>query len=106
MSSGSLVGVCLTPSMDCVPLPASTRKIDLLLKATGDAPIMIRKKWAVNAEQTIGWVISFIRQYLKLAAEDSLVSCCDLYLLLAHCTCARVVSSSTSTSPSLQLLTK
>lgn len=56
-------------------------KIDLLLKATGDAPIMSRKKWSVNADQTVGWVISFIRQYLNLGAEDSLVSRCCLLLL-------------------------
>ena len=53
---------------------AAPEKIDLLLKATGDAPIMIRKKWSVNPDQTVGWVITFIRQYLNLPAEDSLVS--------------------------------
>lgn len=53
---------------------SAPEKIDLLLKATGDAPIMIRKKWSVNPDQTVGWVITFIRQYLKLPAEDSLVS--------------------------------
>lgn len=61
---------------------AAPEKIDLLLKATGDAPIMIRKKWSVNADQTVGWVIQFIRQYLQLPAEDSLVSHCRLCSLL------------------------
>ena len=60
-------------SMDSGAKPAQD-KVDLLLKATGDAPIMVRKKWSVSADQTVGWVITFIRQYLKLSAEDSLVS--------------------------------
>ncbi|KAH9633071.1 hypothetical protein HF086_010180 [Spodoptera exigua] len=34
-------------------------KIDILLKATGNAPIMKKKKWAVDAEKPIGWIMEF-----------------------------------------------
>lgn len=49
-----------------------TKKIDVLLKATGDAPIMKKKKWAVEGEKRVGWVADFIRKYLKLDQSDSL----------------------------------
>lgn len=47
--------------------------VDVLLKATGDAPIMKKKKWAVEGEKRVGWVADFIRKYLKLDPSDSLV---------------------------------
>ncbi|KAK8401006.1 hypothetical protein O3P69_002644 [Scylla paramamosain] len=49
-----------------------TKKIDVLLKATGDAPIMKKKKWAVEGEKRVGWVADFIRKYLKMDQNDSL----------------------------------
>lgn len=56
--------------------------VDVLLKATGDAPIMKKKKWAVEGEKRVGWVADFIRKYLKLDPTDSLVchgSCVPMY---------------------------
>ncbi|KAL4714898.1 hypothetical protein ACJJTC_014269 [Scirpophaga incertulas] len=47
-------------------------KIDILLKATGNAPIMKKKKWAVDAEKPIGWIMEFIKKYLKLEPEEKL----------------------------------
>ncbi|CAH0723093.1 unnamed protein product, partial [Brenthis ino] len=47
-------------------------KIDILLKATGNAPIMKKKKWAVDAEKPIGWVMEFVKKYLKLEPEEKL----------------------------------
>lgn len=47
-------------------------KIDLLLKATGNAPIIKQKKWAVDQEKDIAYVISFLRNFLKLKESDSL----------------------------------
>nr|CAD7607024.1 unnamed protein product [Timema genevievae] len=46
--------------------------MDILLKATGNAPIMKKKKWAVDPDKPIGWIIEFIRKYLKLDPADSL----------------------------------
>ncbi|KAK8727634.1 hypothetical protein OTU49_009663 [Cherax quadricarinatus] len=48
------------------------KKIDVLLKATGDAPIMKKKKWAVEGEKPVGWIAEFIRKYLKMDLSDTL----------------------------------
>ncbi|XP_026752281.1 autophagy protein 12-like [Galleria mellonella] len=47
-------------------------KIDILLKATGNAPIMKKKKWAVDAEKQIGWIMEFVKKYLKLDPDEKL----------------------------------
>ncbi|CAB3995526.1 ubiquitin ATG12 [Paramuricea clavata] len=53
--------------------PKETKtKIDVLLKAAGDAPIMKKKKWAVDANKTVAYLVEFIRKYIKCAASDSL----------------------------------
>ncbi|KAH0546332.1 autophagy protein 12-like [Cotesia glomerata] len=52
--------------------PKDKTKIDILLKATGNAPIMKKKKWAVSPEQHIGWISEFIKKYLKLDANERL----------------------------------
>ncbi|KAK2161540.1 hypothetical protein LSH36_115g13087 [Paralvinella palmiformis] len=46
-------------------------KIDILLKATGDAPIMKKRKWAVDKKKKIGWVIEFIKRYIKCEPHES-----------------------------------
>ena len=48
--------------------------VEILLKATGDAPIMKKRKWAVDQTKKIGWIIGFIRKYINADASDSLVS--------------------------------
>lgn len=52
--------------MDSIP-------VDILLKATGNAPIMKKKKWAVDAEKPIGWIMEFVKKYLKLEPDEKLV---------------------------------
>lgn len=52
--------------------------VDILLNPTGNVPIMKTKKWAVDQEKPISWVIKFIHKYLKLDAEDKLVSAMDI----------------------------
>ncbi|KRX86321.1 Ubiquitin-like protein ATG12 [Trichinella pseudospiralis] len=47
-------------------------KIEIILKAVGDAPIMKQRKWEVLKGRTLGWVNLFIRRYLKLEDKDSL----------------------------------
>ncbi|XP_002736735.1 ubiquitin-like protein ATG12 [Saccoglossus kowalevskii] len=54
------------------PVPSEKKKIDLLLKAAGDAPIMKKKKWAVDPSKKIGWVMEFIRKYIKCEPNQSL----------------------------------
>lgn len=48
-------------------------KIDILLNATGSAPILKQKKWSVDQEKTINWVAKFVHKYLKLTSEEQLV---------------------------------
>lgn len=48
--------------------------VDILLKPTGNAPIMKKKKWAVDADKPIGWIIEFIKKYLKLEPQERLVT--------------------------------
>jgi ubiquitin-like protein ATG12 len=43
------------------------------LKATGNAPIMKKKKWSVDPERKIGWIIEFMKKYLKLDRSEHLV---------------------------------
>jgi hypothetical protein len=47
--------------------------VDILLKATGNAPIMKKKKWAVDPERKIGWIMEFMKKYLKLDRSEHLV---------------------------------
>uniref|UniRef100_A0A1B6KBL1 Ubiquitin-like protein ATG12 n=1 Tax=Graphocephala atropunctata TaxID=36148 RepID=A0A1B6KBL1_9HEMI len=47
-------------------------KIDILLKATPNTPIMKKKKWSVDPDKKIGSVIDFIRKYLKLDPSEHL----------------------------------
>ncbi|XP_076241888.1 autophagy-related 12 [Calliopsis andreniformis] len=47
-------------------------KIDILLKATANAPIMKQKKWSVSQDYCIGRISDFIRRYLKLDANEKL----------------------------------
>lgn len=48
--------------------------VDVLLKAAGDAPILKKKKWAVDANKTVAYLVQFIRKHIKCAPSDSLVS--------------------------------
>ena len=48
------------------------KKIDVLLKAAGDAPIMKKKKWAVDANKPVAYLSEFIRKYIKCEPSESL----------------------------------
>lgn len=64
------VGTCNSPyHVSYYPLQFS---VDILLKPTGNAPIMKKKKWAVDADKQIGWIVEFMRKYLKLEPEEQL----------------------------------
>ncbi|KAL0107175.1 hypothetical protein PUN28_015594 [Cardiocondyla obscurior] len=47
-------------------------KIDILLKATANAPIMKQKKWSVSQDNPIGRISEFIKKYLKLDPNERL----------------------------------
>lgn len=52
--------------------PKDKAKIDVLLKATANAPIMKQKKWSVAQDQSIGRISDFVRKYLKLDPSERL----------------------------------
>ncbi|XP_033335746.1 autophagy-related 12 isoform X2 [Megalopta genalis] len=45
---------------------------NILLKATGNAPIMKQKKWSVSQDSSIGKISDFVRRYLKLEPSEKL----------------------------------
>lgn len=47
-------------------------KINILLKAVGNTPIMKQKNWSLDANNNIAWLSSFIRKYLKIPNSQSL----------------------------------
>lgn len=75
-----------TKSIKKIPLPYQYRSefhfvflvflylVDILLNATGNVPIMKKRKWAVEGNKPISSIMSFIHKYLKMDAEDKLVS--------------------------------
>ncbi|NWX43739.1 ATG12 protein, partial [Steatornis caripensis] len=54
------------------PAGDTKKKIDVLLKAVGDTPIMKTKKWAVERTRTIQSLVDFIKKFLKLVASEQL----------------------------------
>ncbi|TSR75290.1 Ubiquitin-like protein ATG12 [Bagarius yarrelli] len=48
------------------------KKIDVLLKAVGDTPIMKTKKWAVEKGRTVQSLAQFISRFLKLEPSEQL----------------------------------
>ncbi|XP_025417201.1 ubiquitin-like protein ATG12 [Sipha flava] len=47
-------------------------KIEILLKATGNAPILKTKKWMVEKEKTVAAIIEFLRKLLKMESSETL----------------------------------
>ena len=64
--------------------------MEVLLKAAGDAPIMVKKKWQVDGSKQVAYIIEFIRKYIKCEPQDSLVS---------YMTCMSSLSISWNTTP-------
>ncbi|XP_069596961.1 ubiquitin-like protein ATG12 [Ranitomeya imitator] len=54
------------------PLCEARRKIDVLLKAVGDTPIMKNKKWTIERTRTVQGLMDFIKKYLKLEASEQM----------------------------------
>ncbi|KXJ27139.1 ubiquitin-like protein ATG12 [Exaiptasia diaphana] len=57
---------------DPAPKDGDKQKVEVLLKAAGDAPIMKKKKWTVEGSKTIAYLIEFIRKYIRCEPEESL----------------------------------
>lgn len=48
------------------------KKVEILLKNVGSAPIIKKSKWAVRASSTVSEISKFIVKYLKLDNSQSL----------------------------------
>lgn len=48
------------------PTKVAPEKIEVLFRNTGNAPIMKKSKWNVQASWTVSEVTSFVRKYLNL----------------------------------------
>ena len=55
-------------------MPSLYFTVEILFKATGDAPILKKKKWIVPTSRSIGAIIEFLRKYIKCQPQDSLAS--------------------------------
>lgn len=49
-----------------------SRKVELLLKPVGDTPILKQRKFRVDDSKSVSWILAFVRQYLKMANDESL----------------------------------
>ncbi|KAL4224609.1 Ubiquitin-like protein [Mactra antiquata] len=47
-------------------------KVDVLLKPAGDAPIMKKKKWAVERHKKVAYIADFIKKFIKMDMGESL----------------------------------
>ncbi|KAK2189712.1 hypothetical protein NP493_99g05073 [Ridgeia piscesae] len=47
-------------------------KVDILFKATGNAPIMKKSKWSVEETKPVAAMVDFIRRYLKTDTQQSI----------------------------------
>ncbi|KAF2364411.1 Ubiquitin-like protein Atg12 [Trinorchestia longiramus] len=70
--SGSLQPTSTNAPSSIKVTKAVDEKIEIILKATGDAPIMKKTKWNVVRSRTVGWVAMFIKKYSHLQETDSL----------------------------------
>ncbi len=48
--------------------------VNIRLNAVGNAPILKQKLWAVPADREVGQIVEFVKKYLKLDKQQSLVS--------------------------------
>ncbi|KAM9310415.1 ubiquitin-like protein ATG12 [Pholidichthys leucotaenia] len=62
----------LQPPSDEPATNEEKKKIDVLLKAVGDTPIMKTKKWSVDRMRTVQSLSQFISRFLKLEAGEQL----------------------------------
>ncbi|CAG6015206.1 unnamed protein product [Menidia menidia] len=60
------------PPSDDSTTSEEKKKIDVLLKAVGDTPIMKTKKWAVDRGRTVQSLAQFISRFLKFDASEQL----------------------------------
>ncbi|XP_029441182.1 ubiquitin-like protein ATG12 [Rhinatrema bivittatum] len=71
LATTAVAAPALSPAAE--ELPGETKKkIDVLLKAVGDTPIMKTKKWTMERSRTIRGLMDFIKKFLKLDSAEQL----------------------------------
>lgn len=73
------------PQGEAVTAGATESKIEVLLKAVGDAPILKQKKWAVSGNRTLSYLNEMLRKMLKTEPSDALVSLSALRRMKLSC---------------------
>lgn len=53
-------------------MSSKSEKINILLKAVGDAPIMKQKNWTVDGSRNVAWLLDFLKKYFNLDSSESL----------------------------------
>ncbi|CAG9765456.1 unnamed protein product [Ceutorhynchus assimilis] len=71
-AENSLQSLSIAQEGDTPSLTINKQKVDILLKPTGNAPIMKKKKWTVDSDKPIGWIIEFMKKYLKIESQEKL----------------------------------
>merc|ERR1712048_752151 len=66
--------VAMSPNKpdECMLVDQKPKKVDILLKAAGDAPIMKKKKWAVDGDKPVSYLTEFVRRFIKCEPSESL----------------------------------
>lgn len=52
--------------------PNTSSKIEFLLKAVGNAPILKKKKFALERTKTVHYIIDWLKKYMKLDPKEQL----------------------------------
>ena len=50
----------------------TSNKIEILLKAVGNAPILKKKKFALERTKTVHYIVDWLKKYMKLDAKEQL----------------------------------
>ncbi|XP_075047825.1 ubiquitin-like protein ATG12 isoform X2 [Mixophyes fleayi] len=80
----SVQGPAVSPASE-EPACEMKRKIDVLLKAVGDTPIMKNKKWTIERNRTVQGLMDFIKKYLKIDSSEQMCFGSDGKLVLHYC---------------------
>ncbi|XP_060532298.1 autophagy protein 12-like [Cylas formicarius] len=68
----SVQSINIVGDNDQTNIKTNKSKVDILLKPTGNAPIMKKKKWSVDSDKPIAWITEFIKKYIKLDPNEKL----------------------------------
>ena len=80
-----------------------TRVVTVSLKQVGAAPALKKKKFLVEGDRTIAWIIQWLSKQLRCEENETVV--CVSYFTVSNVIIPYMCSSCTSNRPLLPLLT-